>query len=457
LYIDNNSADVRLADGTKVVFVTPIRGKGIATVRIDGCAGSATITLEFDSSPRFSAYTPDFGSTEGGTRVSITGIQLDGASVKVGGVDGKIVSNSSTSLIFTTPTGLPGVSSIVVTTASGTLTLPFTYIAPPDFLSFTTPYLQQGAAGTVFFATKNTDTIELLSGRIPAGMNFVSPLGTVSGTPTAHGTYTFTLLVKNKIGEKTSTFNLVVDKPIPDDMVLDLPMKFNDAKEADAFQKRFKDFLEIAKSSSPAKFIPFVFLEGGSQITSRYADVDGLGKLRHTYIMSMISSAPLATSGSVSNYCSSNTGRVRLTLSWKKSAADFTACTNKASVKPTEPTTPEKPTPPAIEESILDVKVRVYFSMGSVNIAPAERKKLNDLAARVKSSSASVISISGFAQPTRGTELSDPALSKKRAMAVSDFLKGLGVEGIENVDGKGRAKLNIAASRYVEVTVKPAP
>jgi hypothetical protein len=354
LYIDNNSADVRLADGTKVVFVTPARGKGIATVRINGCAGSATITLEFDSSPRSSAFTPEFGSTEGGTRVSITGIQLGGASVKVGGVDGKIVSNTSTSLIFTTPTGLPGVSSILITTANGTLTLPFTYIAPPDFLNFTTPYLQQGVAGTVFFATKNTDTIELLSGRIPAGMNFVSPLGTVSGTPTAHGTYTFTLLVKNKIGEKTSTFNLVVDKPIPDDMVLDLPMKFNEAKEADAFQKRFKDFLEIAKSSSPAKFIPFVFLEGGSQVTSRYADVDGLGKLRHTYIMNMISSAPLATSGSVSNYCYSNTGRVRLTLSWKKSATDFTACASKASIEPTEPSTPEKPTPPAIEESILD-------------------------------------------------------------------------------------------------------
>jgi outer membrane protein OmpA-like peptidoglycan-associated protein len=67
------------------------------------------------------------------------------------------------------------------------------------------------------------------------------------------------------------------------------------------------------------------------------------------------------------------------------------------------------------------------------------------------------VSVSGFAQPTKGTEVSDLALSKARAVRISDFLGSLGISGIVEVAGKGRTNLNVASSRYAEIVVKVNP
>ena len=75
-------------------------------------------------------YTAD--SVAGGTIDTITGTALDNTiSITVGGVTANIVSNTSTSLVFTIPPGSVGTQSVVVTTAGGSVTSAFsiTYYA----------------------------------------------------------------------------------------------------------------------------------------------------------------------------------------------------------------------------------------------------------------------------------------------------------------------------------------
>ena len=61
------------------------------------------------------------------------------------------------------------------------------------------------------------------------------------------------------------------------------------------------------------------------------------------------------------------------------------------------------------------------------------------------------ISITGYAQPTPGSEATDGALSKKRAASVAEILRDLSVDTKIDYKGAGRAKVNVPTSRYVEI------
>ena len=112
------------------------------------------------------------------------------------------------------------------------------------------------------------------------------------------------------------------------------------------------------------------------------------------------------------------------------------------------------PTPSPVSEQFVATtnKLKVFFALSTSAISSTELVKLESLAAKIVSLGGKIsITVTGYAQPTPGTEKTDGALSRARAAAVAAFLKDAGVEGSIKFVGAGRAKANVASSRYVEV------
>ena len=113
------------------------------------------------------------------------------------------------------------------------------------------------------------------------------------------------------------------------------------------------------------------------------------------------------------------------------------------------------PTPATVKASTVTAKLSVYFALNSATLTQrtlqAVRRFAASLSGAAGSSSALSISIIGYAQPTAGTEKSDQLLSKRRAVAVGNELRRLGVAAKISASGAGRDKVNVARARRVEV------
>lgn len=123
---------------------------------------------------------------------------------------------------------------------------------------------------------------------------------------------------------------------------------------------------------------------------------------------------------------------------------------------PTAPAPDKSPTPapsPVSEQLVATTnRLKVFFGLSSSAISSTEMIKLESLAAKIVSLGGKIsITVTGYAQPTPGTEKTDGALSRARAAAVAAFLKDAGIDGSIKFVGAGRAKANVASSRYVEV------
>jgi outer membrane protein OmpA-like peptidoglycan-associated protein len=100
------------------------------------------------------------------------------------------------------------------------------------------------------------------------------------------------------------------------------------------------------------------------------------------------------------------------------------------------------------------VVTRIYFDLGSSAINMASTNTLKNLAKRISGLGSSIkISVTGFAQPTPGSEKTDLALSKRRAASVAKALRNFGVNTKVTYAGAGRALKNVPSSRYVEIVV----
>jgi outer membrane protein OmpA-like peptidoglycan-associated protein len=96
----------------------------------------------------------------------------------------------------------------------------------------------------------------------------------------------------------------------------------------------------------------------------------------------------------------------------------------------------------------------MYFDLGSSAINMTNSNTLKNLAKRISGLGASIkISVTGFAQPTPGSEKTDLALSKRRAASVAKTLRNFGVNTKVTFAGAGRALKNVPSSRYVEIVV----
>jgi len=110
--------------------------------------------------------------------------------------------------------------------------------------------------------------------------------------------------------------------------------------------------------------------------------------------------------------------------------------------------------PPAVKGGPLEstLTLNVYFDMGSSKVYGTNLSKLQDLAKKLSGLSKEItISITGYAQPTPGSEATDGKLSEDRAAAVAKILRQFGVNTKVVYKGAGRATLNVPSSRYVKI------
>jgi hypothetical protein len=103
--------------------------------------------------PTITGISPSSGPTTGGHSATISGTNLDGATVTIGGTAATINGTSSTTVTITTPIHTAGARNVVVTTGGGTATLVdgYTYVAPAIVVSPTSGLTTTEAGGTASF------------------------------------------------------------------------------------------------------------------------------------------------------------------------------------------------------------------------------------------------------------------------------------------------------------------
>lgn len=129
-----------------------------------------------------------------------------------------------------------------------------------------------------------------------------------------------------------------------------------------------------------------------------------------------------------------------------------TAGSTSGGTKPDSSTT--KPTTNESEEGPLEspISLNIYFALSSYKIDAASLLKLQNLAKTIAGLGTKItVSITGYAQPTPGSEATDGALSENRALAVAKLLRQYGVTTKIIYKGAGRAVKNVPNSRYVEI------
>ncbi|RDV44945.1 hypothetical protein DOE76_09395 [Leifsonia sp. ku-ls] len=162
-------------------------------------------------------FTPD------GTRAYVTNLANDSVSV----IDTSAGAVVSAMTVGTTPTALTiapdGRTAYVANQLSNTVSV----IALDTFPEITTTALPDGTAGTAYSATvastgRPAPTLSVTSGTLPPGLS-LDPAGGISGTPTADGTFTFTLTAASTVsgiaGSAQRTLSITIAPPPPAELI----------------------------------------------------------------------------------------------------------------------------------------------------------------------------------------------------------------------------------------------
>lgn len=131
LTVDGVTVTPNSTSPTSVVFITPAHAAGSVPVVVTTAGGSASSSFNYVAAPTISSLSPTSGTTAGGTSVTISGTNLSGATLTVDGATVTPTSTNPTSIVFTTPAHASGSVPVAVTTAGGTATSGFTFVAPP--------------------------------------------------------------------------------------------------------------------------------------------------------------------------------------------------------------------------------------------------------------------------------------------------------------------------------------
>lgn len=211
--VGGSAASSVVTTATSLTAVTPAGSPGAADIVVTNGVSSVTRTGAFTyiAAPAITAVTPSSGAVAGGNTVVITGTNLSGASVTIGGARATVLANSSTVIGAVTPAGTAGARNLVVTTSGGSATLVggFTYVAAPTITSVTPASGPLGGntsititgtnlAGATFTvggaaATSIVASATSVTGKTPAGTvgtkNIV--LTTVGGSTTKTSAFTY--------------------------------------------------------------------------------------------------------------------------------------------------------------------------------------------------------------------------------------------------------------------------
>lgn len=159
-----NGVATALSGGPKIYdFTVTATGNGVVVVTVNlpadkafdlatnGNAAASPFQITYDARPSITSIVPTSGTVNGGTTVTITGVNLSNTStVSFGGVPGTGISNvSSTQITAVTPPGT-GTVDVSVTTPHGTATLvnAYTYVVP-SAVSIIAPLNGATVMGTV--------------------------------------------------------------------------------------------------------------------------------------------------------------------------------------------------------------------------------------------------------------------------------------------------------------------
>ena len=147
-------------------------------------------------------------------------------SLSAGSLPAGITFDAATATISGTPTA-SGTFNFTITatdetTPAGSGSQAYSLAIAPPAIDVTPTSLTNGTAGTLYSQSFTADggngayTYSLSAGSLPAGMNFDAATATISGTPTASGTFNFTITAMDETtpaGSGSRTYTLVLAPP----------------------------------------------------------------------------------------------------------------------------------------------------------------------------------------------------------------------------------------------------
>ncbi|WP_148112804.1 IPT/TIG domain-containing protein, partial [Actinoplanes sp. ATCC 53533] len=135
----NACTDVTVTSATEVTCTAPAGTVGLVSVEITTPSGTDTATesYEYEPAPVIAEVSPTGGPIGGGGTLTITGMDLDDATVTIAGNSCTVATNTSTEITCAIPAGAAGARDVVVnaTLGSTTLTGGYTYAADPAITS----------------------------------------------------------------------------------------------------------------------------------------------------------------------------------------------------------------------------------------------------------------------------------------------------------------------------------
>ena len=436
-----NNGRFALAAGDKVSFVATaggnLNGTGVTFSTVSNNNDGAANPQILITVRSITSITPSSGSTAGGTSIAITGTGFAaGATVTVdGNACTSIVIVSATSITCTTPAGTAGAKNVVVThsdTGPLTLTGGFTYqtLAAPAFtLSSSSESRTVNTVATGFTVTSTGGAIASFAiNATPPGMSFNTTTGALSGTPnTVASATTYTITATNASGSATQSFTLTVTAAL----AAPAPSQTSSISSC-----------AVATGSTT----------GGNKYAISGSFISPISNVQVGGLLLPLSSW-VQTSTSVTITMPANVAGTVPIIIYNGQSPSLSSCSY-TYVTPTG-TSSQINTPKVKQPLATTLKLKIFFGMGSNNITSAERIKLKSLAGKIAGLGSNItITATGFAQPTLGSKKTDGALSKARAAAVASYLRKAGVDTTVFYAGAGRAKKNVASSRYVEIVAK---
>jgi hypothetical protein len=179
-----------------------------------GWVGGIIVANTNPSPPAITTLAPDSGTTTGGTKVTITGTQLTGASKVLFGTAtaASFKVTSPTTVTATTAANAAGKVSVSVETTHGTVTKAsaFTFVPPPPSVTSLTPTTGTTTGGTKVTITGNhlTGASKVLFGTVPSTTVHVTDSIKLTAKTPAHaaGSVTVEVTAVGGSGFKASAF-----------------------------------------------------------------------------------------------------------------------------------------------------------------------------------------------------------------------------------------------------------
>lgn len=442
-------------------------GSGINGMAIDSSGN--IYTSSFQSSTANAIYKIDNVSTSAfslsassesvSLGSSIAGYTINGGALAISGfsispaISNGLSFSTSSGLISGTPQAaatavtytIMGNSRSVWASQTFTLTVTAALAAPAFTLSDSSESRTVNTVATGFSANSTGGAIASFSiNATPPGMSFDTSTGTLTGTPSTVATATtYTVTATNATGSTTQTFVLTVTAAV---VVANTPA----VSVPDPVQKSSISSCQIATGptaggnaySISGSFIsPVTNVQVGASVLPLSSWVQTPTSVTITMPANAFGAVPVTIYN----------GQVPLLNS-----CSYTYITPLVapSVAPTESSTPkaEQPLIKAEPRMMKALKLKVFFGLALSDIASAEKIKLRSFATRIVGLGEKItITVTGYAQPTPGSENTDLALSKARASAVASYLRNAEVDATIVFAGAGRTTVNKASSRFVQI------